>query len=195
MPRTLDHLPAGKRAELAFVVEVLTAGFDEECSTRWAKHLKNGQILSIILYGSYARGDWVEDPVGRYFSDYDLLVVVADEKHADVLEFWGAAEKRLLAELSSGERLRTPVNFIVHSQAEVDDALARGRYFFMDIYGGRGELLSAPDAPDFAEPQPLAPDVALAETQAHYEDWIPSAAKALKGALIRRDQHPFSWLG
>ncbi|CAM2963394.1 hypothetical protein EJ082_12875 [Brevundimonas diminuta] len=67
MPRTLDHLPTGKRAELAFVVEVLTAGFDEERSTRWAEHLKNGQILRIILYGSYARGDWVEDPVGRYF--------------------------------------------------------------------------------------------------------------------------------
>ncbi len=182
MPRTLDHLPAGKRAELAFVVELLTAGFDEERSTRWAQHLKNGQILRIILYGSYARGDWVEDPVGRYFSDYDLLVVVADEKHADVLEFWGTAEKRLLAELSSGERLRTPVNFIVHTQAEVDDALTRGRYFFMDIMADGVELLSAPDAPAFAEPQPLAPDVALAETQAHYEDWIPSAAKALKGA-------------
>lgn len=40
MPRTPEHLPADKRAELAFVVEVLTAGFDEERSTRWAKHLK-----------------------------------------------------------------------------------------------------------------------------------------------------------
>jgi uncharacterized protein len=180
MPRTLDHLPAGKRDELAFVVELLTAGFDEERSTRWAQHLKNGQILKIILYGSYARGDWVEDPVGRYFSDYDLLVVVADEKHADVLEFWGAAEKRLLAELSSGERLRTPVNFIVHTQAEVDDALTRGRYFFMDIMADGIELLAAPDAPAFAEPQALTPDIALAETQAHYEDWIPGASRRLE---------------
>jgi len=39
MPRSLDHLPAGKRAELAFVVGLLTAGFDEERSTRWAQHL------------------------------------------------------------------------------------------------------------------------------------------------------------
>ncbi|NWE54544.1 nucleotidyltransferase, partial [Brevundimonas sp. P7753] len=100
----------------------------------------------------------------------------------DVLEFWGTAERQLLAELSSGERLRTPVNFIVHSQAEVDDALTRGRYFFMDIMADGVELLTAPDAPAFVEPQSLAPDVALAETQAHYEDWIPSAAKALKGA-------------
>ncbi|MBX9802005.1 MAG: HEPN domain-containing protein [Caulobacteraceae bacterium] len=182
MPRTLDHLPAGKRDELRFVVEVLTESFDQERSTRWAQHLKNGAVLRIILYGSYARGDWVEDPVGRYFSDYDLLVVVADERHADVLEFWAAAEKRLLAELSSGERLRTPVNFIVHTQAEVDDALTRGRYFFMDIMADGIVLLEAPDAPAFAEPQPLAPDVALAETQAVYEDWIPSAERALKGA-------------
>lgn len=182
MPRTLDHLPAGKRAELAFVVEVLSASFDEERSTRWAQHLKNGRILRVILYGSYARGDWVEDPVGRYFSDYDLLVVVADEKHADVLEFWGTAEKRLLTALSSGERLRTPVNFIVHSQAEVDDALAHGRYFFMDILADGIELLAASDAPPFAAPQPLAQETALAETQGHYDDWIPSAAKALKGA-------------
>ena len=188
MPRSLDHLPAGKRDELAFVVELLTSSFDEERSSRWAQHLKNGQILRIILYGSYARGDWVEDPVGRYFSDYDLLVVVADEKHTDVLEFWGTAERRLLAELSSGERLRTPVNFIVHSQAEVDDALTHGRYFFMDIMADGVLLLKAPDAPAFVDPQPLAPDVALSETQAHYEDWIPSAAKALKGAKFYIDE-------
>nr|WP_314527075.1 HEPN domain-containing protein [uncultured Brevundimonas sp.] len=182
MLSSLDHLPAGNRDELRFVVELLTTSFDEERSTRRAQHLKGGQILKIILYGSYARGDWVEDPVGRYFSDYDLLVVVADEKHADVLEFWGTAEKRLLAALSSGERLRTPVNFIVHTQAEVDDALIHGRYFFMDIMADGIQLLAAPDAPAFAEPQPLAPDLALSETQAHYDDWIPSAAKALKGA-------------
>jgi hypothetical protein len=71
----------------------------------------------------------------------------------------------------------------------VGDALTRGHYFFMDIMADGVELLSAPDAPAFVESQPLAPDVALAEAQAHYEDWIPSAAKALKGALIRRDQH------
>ena len=178
MHRTLDHLPAGKRDELAFVVELLTSSFDEERSTRWAQHLKNGQILKIILFGSYARGDWVEDPVGRYFSDYDLLVVVADEKHTDVLEFWETADKRLLAELASGERLRTPVSFIVHSLDDVNDQLAHGRYFFMDILRDGVELLSVPDHP-FVEPQPLEPATALAEAEAHYEDWMPGAANRL----------------
>ena len=30
----------------------------------------------VVLFGSHARGDWVEDPETGYRSDYDLLVVV-----------------------------------------------------------------------------------------------------------------------
>ncbi len=179
MPRSLDHLPAGKRDELKFVVDVLISSFDAERSTRWAEHLKNGQILRIILYGSYARGDWIDDPVGRYFSDYDLLIVVEDEKHTDVLEFWEIAERRLLAELSSGEKLRTPVSFIVHSMVDVNDQLARGRYFFMDILNDGIELFTVPNAPAFVNAEPLERATALIEAQRHYEDWIPSAANRL----------------
>ncbi|MDI1328318.1 MAG: HEPN domain-containing protein [Brevundimonas sp.] len=184
MARSLDHLPAGKRAELAFVVELLRTSFDEAISTRQAERLKNGRILRIVLYGSYARGDWVEDPVGRYFSDYDLLVVVADEAHTDVLEYWDGAERKLLAELSAGKRLRTPVSFIVHSQAEVDDALGRGRPFFVDILNDGVVIYEAESAPAFAEPQPLEREAALAEAGAHYEDWIPPASRRLELAAF-----------
>lgn len=55
----------------------------------------------------------------------------------------------------------------------MDDALTHGRYFFMNIMADGVLLLKVPDAPAFAEPQALAPDVALAETQAAYVDWIP----------------------
>lgn len=181
MRTDLDHLPSGKRRELAFVVDVLRETFAEECATRASPELRAGAILKIILYGSYARGDWVEDPVGRYFSDYDLLVVVANERHADVLEFWETAEKRLLDELASGARLRTPASLIVHSLADVNDQLARGRYFFVDIVRDGVALFEVPGHP-FAEPQPLAPDAALAEAEGHYADWIESADSALLGA-------------
>ncbi len=40
MIRTLDHLPAGKRAELAFVVDVLRTSFDEERVTRQSPVLR-----------------------------------------------------------------------------------------------------------------------------------------------------------
>jgi len=38
----------------------------------------------IILFGSYARGEWVEDYQENYeyISDYDILVITADRKTA-----------------------------------------------------------------------------------------------------------------
>ena len=38
----------------------------------------------------------------------------------------------MLEERRTGH-LRTPVNFIVHSLQQVNDALTHGRFFFMDI--------------------------------------------------------------
>lgn len=187
MKTSLDHLPAGKQRELAFVVEVLTDAFAEAIAGRKAGGVKDGQILKIVLFGSYARGDWVEDPVGRYFSDYDLLVVVSDEKLTDVLEFWDGAERRLLAELSSGQRLRTPVNFIVHTLADVNAQLARGRYFFTDIARDGIGLLELPEHP-FVEPQPLTPQTALDEAQGYYEDGMASASGRLQLAEFAIDR-------
>jgi predicted nucleotidyltransferase/HEPN domain-containing protein len=182
MARSLDHLPEGKRAELALVTDLLRREFEAAVATRWSEQLKAGQIQRIVLYGSYARGDWVEDPVGRYFSDYDLLVVVADEPHTDVIEFWEGAERALLEELASGERLRTPVNFIVHSQGEVDDALSRGRPFFIDILNDGICLFEAEDAPECATPQPLTPSAELREALLHWEVESTAAASFLRSA-------------
>ncbi len=181
MRSSLDHLPAGKRHELAFVVEVLRDGFATALATRESAEARDGRILKIILFGSYARGDWVEDPVGRYFSDYDLLVVVDHDRLTDVLDVWEGAEKRLLSALSSGARLRTPVNFIVHTLEDVNQQLARGRYFFVDMVRDGIVLLELSGHP-FAEPQDLAPEDALAEASAHFEDMTESSESALLGA-------------
>jgi len=174
MKNSLDHLPAGKRRELEFVVEVLQHAFANVLATRQSRVLKAGRILKIILFGSYARGDWVEDAVGRYFSDYDLLIVVSDERLTDVLEFWEPAEQRLLAELSAGQQLRTPVNFIVHSLADLNEQLSRGRYFFVDIVRDGIALMETPGHP-FVQPQPLAPATALEEAREFFETGIAGA--------------------
>lgn len=79
---------------------------------RTAPRFRAGKLLKIILFGSYARGDWVDDAIGRYHSDYDLLVVVDHEDLTDVAEFWAKTEDRLLEELSAGKALRTPVSVI-----------------------------------------------------------------------------------
>lgn len=177
MKRDLSHLPGGKRRELEFVVEVLLEEFGKLTSTRRAPRLASGQVLKIILFGSYARGDWVEDPIGRYFSDYDLLIVVDHEDLADTVEFWDTAEQRLLKELSSGQRLRTPVNFIVHSLQDVNHQLGRGRYFFVDIVRD-GILLHEMPGHPLVPPTELSPQTALEEARGYFEQWMESADEA-----------------
>ncbi|OYW48852.1 MAG: hypothetical protein B7Z34_12395 [Novosphingobium sp. 12-62-10] len=106
MKSSLDHLPDRKQRELAYVVETLREGFAQVIGRKRSDRAKSRQILKIILFGSYARGDWVEDPVGRYFSDYDILVVVNSERATDGAEYWAKTERKLLADISEGTRLR-----------------------------------------------------------------------------------------
>ncbi|WP_380926124.1 HEPN domain-containing protein [Sphingomonas leidyi] len=182
MKQTLDHLPEGKQRELALVVDLIREGFARAIEHRTQPRFRGeGHLLKIILFGSYARGDWVEDPVGRYFSDYDLLVVVDHEDLTDVPEFWLKTEDHLLEVLAEGTRLRTPVSLVYHSLDDVNEKLRLGRYFFMDILRD-GVVLFEEEGHPFAEPQPLSPADALAETRDYFEDRFESAEKALKGA-------------
>lgn len=181
MSSSLDHLPEAKRAELAHVVEVVRAGFEFATARRTQPHLRSAKLLKIILFGSYARGDWVEDPVGRYFSDYDLLVVVNHDDLTDIAEFWEKTESRLLSDLSAGTDLRTPVSLIYHTLDDVNEKLALGRYFFMDILRDGITLFEELGHP-FAEPQPLSPDQALQETRDYYDDWFATAGQFIEGS-------------
>lgn len=185
MKRPLRKLPLAKQRELDAAVDIIQDGFAKAVSTRRADRLKNGRILKIILFGSYARGDWVHDPVGRYFSDFDLLVVVDHEDLTD-FEFWEDVEKRLLAELSAGA-MRTPVSLIVHSLDDVNWKLEHGRGFFIDIARDGVVLTDTPDV-TFSEPQPLPPSTALEEASEHNEEWQGAAARLLKLAKISAEE-------
>ena len=174
MRTSLDHLPEAKRRELAHVVEVIREGFAFAIARRTMPDLRGGKLLKVVLFGSYARGDWVEDPVGRYFSDYDLLVIVDREALTDVPEFWAKTEERLLEDLSAGQALRTPVSLIYHAIDDVNDKLRLGRYFFIDIVRDGVVLF---EEPGFAlvEAQPLSPFEALRETEEYFAEWFETA--------------------
>lgn len=164
MRTSLDHLPEPKRRELARVVEILFAEFEAAVSGGSATHRREGQILKVILFGSYARGDWVDDPEGGYVSDYDLLVVVNNEKLTDVLDYWAKADEHLLREYQITHRLSAPANFIVHSLEDVNKRLRHGRYFFTDIVRD-GVLLHEASGHPFERPKKLEPAEALAEAE------------------------------
>lgn len=190
MKTDLDHLPERKRSDLKRIVEILFAEFEDAVSLSTQQWKKQGRILKVILYGSYARGDWVADPVGGYFSDYDILVVVNDERLTDPLDYWNRAEDHLLREYAIAKRLGAPVGFIVHSLKDVNFQLSRGRPFFTDIVRD-GIVLYELDGHPFDAPKPLDPVVAREEAQRHFEQWFQSANTFLDVAkfAIEKDRN------
>ncbi len=180
MKTSLDHLPPAKQRELERVVRILFEEFADATAIATSEWKKQARILKVILYGSYARGGWVDEPhtAKGYQSDFDLLVIVNHEKLTDRAEFWSTAEDRLNRELAITKELKTPVNFIVHTLSEVNDGLSQGRYFFIDI-ARDGIALYQSDDTDLPEPQPKTPAQALAMAREYFEEWLPSASEFL----------------
>ena len=177
MRTDLDHLPPAKQRELERVVQILFEEFDEARVLATQDWKKQGRILKIILYGSYARGGWVDEPhtAKGYQSDFDLLIIVNDQRLTDRVEYWARAEERLNRELSITKTLKTPVNFIVHTLHEVNDGLAHGRFFFMDV-ARDGIAIYQSEQSELAQPKPKTPKQALAMAEEYFAEWIPAAA-------------------
>jgi uncharacterized protein len=182
MRRDLDHLPPVKQRELERVVQIIFEEFGDALALSKHEWKKRGRIQKVILYGSYARGGWVDEPhtAKGYRSDYDLLIIVNDKRLTDRVEFWLKLEERLNRELAVTKTLRTPVNFIVHTLQEVNDGLAHGRYFFMDVRNDGIALYESEDT-ELHKPQPKTPDQALAMAKEYFDEWLPSGAGFLKG--------------
>lgn len=176
LPERLAHLPDKKRRELERAAQILFGEFEDSLKTKLSEKGRRGRILKLILFGSYARGDWVEDRKSGYRSDYDLLVVVNYETFGEQHESWEKAAERFLQELTITRRLSAPVNFIVHTYQDLNDQLAHGRPFFVDIARDGIVLYEAPGFP-LVEPKPLEPEVAKAEARRHFDHWFPNAAR------------------
>ena len=175
MRTDLDHLPAGKQRELERVLQILFEEFNDVQALATGKR-KAARILKVILYGSYARGGWVDEPhtAKGYQSDFDLLVIVNRQDAADRVKYWTKAEDRLNQELGITKALRTPVNFIVHTLQEVNDGLGHGRYFFMDVAKDGIALYQADDT-ELHTPKPKTPEQALKMAKEYFDEWMPTA--------------------
>ena len=116
MRTDLKHLPAGKQRELERVVEIPFQGLRDATQEATGRR-KSARILKVILFGSYARGDWVDAPFdsNNFTSDYDILVIVNQKELTDRAGYWEETEQRLFDAYHIERIVRTPVNFIVHS--------------------------------------------------------------------------------
>jgi predicted nucleotidyltransferase len=128
MKSSLDHVPHRKQRELSRALEILHEEFEDALNEGTADFKKRGRILKIILFGSYDRGTFVDEPhtMKGYRSDFDLLVIVNNRKLTDHATYWYKAADRIIRD----SFIETPTQFIVHSLREVNTELKKGNYFF-----------------------------------------------------------------
>ena len=117
MNTSIDHLPEAKQQQLQRASAII-------------QEIAHPEL--IILFGSYARGDWVEElgPDEFYFkyqSDFDLLVVTETERQAMRTEGNNTLDGRLRREV------KTPVGLIAHDINFINRRLKKSQYFFLDI--------------------------------------------------------------
>ena len=165
-----DHLPERQQRELERIRTILLEEFDKAIARATQPHKRNGKVYRIVLFGSYARDDWVDEPENGYQSDFDLLVIVSHEDLTDIAEYWYLAEDRIARDPA----IDRPVNLIVHSLDEVNRSLARGEYFWVDIARDGIALYELPGH-SLATAKPLTPADAHRMAREYFEHWLPSA--------------------
>jgi HEPN domain-containing protein len=60
MKSDADHLPERNQQELEHIQRILLDEFAAAIATATKPHKRNGKVYKIILFGSYARDDWVD---------------------------------------------------------------------------------------------------------------------------------------
>lgn len=161
MKTSLDSLPEPKRERISAIAALLQA---------------EAPVEMVILFGSYARGDWVEDPENAYFSDFDILAVVATEELARNEGLWAGLSQR--ARALAG---RTPVRVIAHDIKELNHELRLGQYFFIDILR-EGVRLYDSRRFQLASPKALTPADRLKLGLVNFRYWFSSASEFWRGA-------------
>jgi predicted nucleotidyltransferase/HEPN domain-containing protein len=168
MKKSLSHLPERKQNELKKLVEVINEMIDAEF---------------VILFGSYARGDWIEDKtIGEddnlyeYRSDYDILIVAQNSRRYEHDNYPERIEKKA-AQLG----VRTDISIIFHSPAEFKRAVNKGKYFFVDIIK-EGILLHSSERNPLPEIKELSAKERKYYAQKDFDGWFESANQFLETA-------------
>ncbi len=161
MNSNIEHLPAPKQAELQTIVQAVTTGFKD--------------VEMIVLFGSFARGNYVIDLyeengiIYEYRSDYDLLIVFDANSTAnnETYKFSINASVKAL-------NLSTPTSMIFHGVDFVNKQLSEGNYFFNEIRS-EGILLFNSGKFNLANKRKLNLAEIKANAERDFKNWFESA--------------------
>lgn len=143
------------------------------------------QIAFIILFGSFARGNWVYDSYTeqnihyQYASDYDFLVITKTSKGASCYRLEQGISSKL-NKFPTGYARHSP-SVIVHSLKYVNEELAKARYFFTDIIH-EGVCLYSDSGYELGEARE-ASELDRQTMQQEAEDYFKQAFESASGFL------------
>ncbi len=177
MKNSLTHLPKSKQEELQKLVSVIRKNCDD--------------VEKVILYGSYARGDYKEekdlkpDRKSGHVSDYDILIVTAKKELALDANLWHKiSDECKKLNLSASPRL------ITHDIDALNIKLAKGQYFFTDIkkegialYDSGKFELSSEGKLSAKEKQRIAQD--------HYDEWYVSSERFYRYFKVANEEDDY----
>ena len=162
MKESLAKLSERKRGELARIVSII-----REMAPK---------TEMIILFGSYARGNAVEDvtvdghTTYEYSSDFDVLVIVKSQSLADQIDLWYDIEDK-----AGKLPVETPVTLIAHDIKYVNAQLEKGQYFFSDIKK-EGIILYDSENYRLSEAKPLTQKQRLGQAKTDFNFWFERAS-------------------
>jgi HEPN domain-containing protein/predicted nucleotidyltransferase len=157
---SLEHLPDHKRYEINSIMAAVVRLVQPEM---------------VILFGSYSRGDWVDErhyeggTLYEYKSDYDILVVT--EHHQDMPSGLG---KSVRQKIKRAERLQSTPHIIFHDINFLNKELEEGHYFFRDILL-EGTLLYTTGKYELATPKELPDCQRGQKAKLYFNQWLRSA--------------------
>jgi uncharacterized protein len=176
MRKTIEHLPKLKQDELAKIIATIR----QNCT----------DVEKIILFGSYARGDYkekkdlAENRKSGHVSDYDILVVTRDAITALDTNLWHEiGEKCRNLKLSADPRILT------HDIEELNNKLSVGQYFYSDIKE-EGIVIFDAENFDFADRRNLSDEEIKKFRTEYFEHWFGRAEIFFKDFELKlKDQN------
>lgn len=178
MRSSFEHLPDVQRHDLERVLEILFRGFGEVIRRRSARHC--GQILKVIQYG-HSHPAETRSAEQQPQRDYNLLVVVSSDEHANVADYWTQAFGELDRAYEISHELSARTHIVVHSLAELNRELGRGRPYFVDIVREGVALFESSDEP-LASPSKMSPERAYSEAEENFDECSANAAGFMRTA-------------
>lgn len=152
----------------------------------------NKGLVYVILFGSYARGNWVyergydeeNEHNYSYVSDLDILIVTEREcsDHGKILKAIDRKLPNVMLFDASGQY--PPVSMISHTIEHVNEMLEDNSYFFNDIKK-EGIILYDSGQYQLASPKKFSPEERKQRAIEKFDDYFGRATAFLKESQIK----------